>query len=273
MGGAPANFTYHSRSLGADARVLSQVGRDAPGHDLLAALGALSIPTDGVAVDSGHPTGTVTVEMDAQGQHAFTIHEAVAWDFLASSSKWEHLVAEADAVCFGSLAQRSPQSRDTIAALLSHASTRCLRVFDVNLRQHYFSQEVIEHALQLANVLKLNDAELPVIAPMLGLKGDVRGQIQLLAQRFDLLLVAYTRGANGSLLLHQGRFVEQAAIPVTVRDTVGAGDSFTAVVTVGLLAGWPVSRIIAVAAEVAAYVCSKPGATPPMPPHFTEQFR
>lgn len=265
LGGAPANFAYHASALGAEARVVSRVGNDDLGREALDRLEKLGVPTDCVEVDGALPTGTVSVEVSADGQPRFTIHENVAWDRISGESAGRRAISAADAVCFGTLAQRSETSRRTIRALLKTMPVESLRILDVNLRQHFYSPELIEESLALANVLKVNDAELPRLADMFRLNGDERAQVAGLARRFNLRLVAYTRGGHGSLLHSEGRWSEHPGVPTKVADTIGAGDSFTAAMTVGLLAGWPLDEINQRASEVAAFVCSQPGATPQLP--------
>jgi fructokinase len=272
LGGAPANFAYHACALGAEARVVSRVGRDEAGRELLRRLEQLGLATDAVEEDATAPTGTVTVDIKADGQPHFTIHENVAWDRIAGDLAGHRAVAAADAVCFGTLAQRSEASRRSIRALLKAAPAESLRILDVNLRQRYYSREIIEESLALANVLKVNETELEQLAKLFDLPGDERGRIDVLAQRFGLRMVAYTRGGSGSLLHCEGRWSEHPGVPVKVADTVGAGDSFTAALALGMLAGWPMDEINRQASEVAAYVCSQPGGTPELPERLRAPF-
>jgi fructokinase len=265
LGGAPANFAFHARGLGARSRVISRVGRDPLGAEILQRLGALGLPTAVIQVDPSAPTGTVSVELLAGGQPRFAIHEDVAWDHLALEAAALAAVAEADAVCFGTLAQRREPARGTIQALLAAVRPGALRILDINLRQHYYSREIIETSLRLANVVKCNDSELPVLAAMLGLRGSARGQIEQLARERAQRLVCLTRGAQGSLLYAGGQWADEPGEPVVVKDTVGAGDAFTAALAVGMLAGRPLDAINRRANQVARYVCSCEGATPPLP--------
>jgi fructokinase len=265
LGGAPANFAFHAHSLGAEACIVSRVGHDSLGQEILARLGALGLSTEGVTLDPCLPTGTVSVELSDDGQPRFTIHEGVAWDNIAVDSRMSTWASHADVVCFGSLAQRSEASRNAIASLVEATPAGAIRVFDINLRQHFYSQAVVARSLELANVLKLNDAELPVLAAMFSLSGDVREQIVALASRFDLRLVALTRGSQGSLLHAKGQWSDHPGERATVKDTVGAGDSFTAAVAMGMLAGSRLDDINAFANRVAAFVCSQSGATPCLP--------
>ena len=272
LGGAPANFTYHARALGADARLISRIGDDDLGREALDRLTKLGVPTDCIEVDRALPTGTVGVEVAADGQPQFTIHEHVAWDALSGEPAGRLAVATADAVCFGTLAQRSEPSRSSIISLVAAVPPAALRIFDVNLRQNYFSSRLINESIAFADVLKLNETELPQLAVMFDLTGDERSQIRQLAERNLLRVVAYTRGGRGSLLFAEGRWSEHPGFPTKVVDTIGAGDSFTAALALGLLAGWPLDEIHQRASEVAAYVCSQPGATPVLPERLRAPF-
>lgn len=266
MGGAAANFACHAHAFGADARVVSRVGNDESGTQLLQNLLKIGLPVAGISIDPTHPTGAVRVRIMDDGQPVFTIEPDSAWDHLAADPQLQQLFARADAVCFGTLAQRSAVSAEVIRGLVALTGSSALRIFDVNLRQDYFSTATIEASLELANVLKLNDAELPQVAGMLGITGSHRECIAALVARFGLRLVAFTRGAAGSLLYDGGEWCEHHGLAVEVRDTIGAGDAFTAAVTMGLLSGWPLARISEVATEVAAHVCSCSGAVPSLPP-------
>jgi fructokinase len=272
LGGAPANFAYHAAALGARAQVVSRVGRDPLGAELLARLQQLGLATDTVELDPAAPTGTVTVSLGADGQPGYTIHESVAWDFIAAEPAGLRAVAAADAICFGTLAQRSARSRASIHSLLRQARRDALRIFDVNLRQHYYSRELIEHSLSLANVLKVNETELPLLAALFQLSGNEAAQVAEIARRFALRAVAFTRGGRGSLLYADGITSEHAGQPVQVADTVGAGDSFTAAFALGLLREWPLDTINQRATAIASYVCSQTGATPILPEELRAPF-
>ena len=273
LGGAPANFAYHAHALGAEALVVSRVGDDALGREILERLRGLGLRTDGISVDPAAPTGTVNVALDAQGVPNFTIHENVAWDLLEAAPAILAEAARADVICFGTLGQRHAAARGAIRAVLCSAPASALRIFDINLRQRFYSREVIDDSLRLANVLKLNDAELPVVARLLDLAGDERAQLEQLAARYGLRAIALTKGAQGSLLFvalsadsgTAGRFVSRPAARIKVVDTVGAGDAYTAALALGLLAGHEPERIQEHAHRVAEFFCTQPGATPAMP--------
>lgn len=276
LGGAPANFSYHAHALGAQVHAISCVGNDDHGREVIRRFHALGLPETTVQVDHNWPTGTASVALSGNGIAHFTIQENVAWDYIAEPAEATAAVTAADAICFGSLAQRSELSRHTIQHLVAKTPSHALRVFDINLRQQFYSRAVIEESLHLANVLKLNDDELPVLVKMFGLTSSAEDQIEQLAKTFDLRLVALTRGPNGSLLYQNQKAREQwsdcPSREVKVVDTVGAGDSFTAALVLGLLHKMDLDEINNIANEVARYVCSQAGATPPMPTEFAGKF-
>jgi fructokinase len=269
LGGAPANFAYHAHTLGADAWPLSCVGDDALGREILTRLQELGLPSSGVSKDPQAPTGTVSVELLPDGQPSYIIHEHVAWDRLVLDEAALSLASRADALCFGSLAQRSEIARSAILSLIAATSSKALRIFDVNLRQRYYSKALIQNSLEAANVLKLNDAELAILAELFELRGDAREQIHAVSLRFGLDVVALTRGAQGSLLLRGDRWSDYPGLAVDVVDTVGAGDAFTAAMTLGLLRGQDLDAVNACANRLAAHVCAHAGATPPLPDALT----
>ena len=272
LGGAPANFAYHAHALGARAKLITRVGRDDLGGEILRRLDEMKIGEGMVQVDEVKPTGTVSVTLDDGGVPQFIIHEDVAWDHLALNDVARTAVHEADAVCFGTLAQRNPISRLTIQQLVAAAPAKAIRIFDINLREPFYSGEIIEQSLRLAGVLKLNDAELSILAKMFGLGQSQREQVQQLAGMFELHLVALTRGPAGSLLFQEGRWSEQLPQTVQVVDTVGAGDAFTATLSMGLLEKMDLDEVHSLAAQVAGYVCSQAGATPELPQQFRNRF-
>lgn len=267
LGGAPANFAYHAHALGAEAWPITRVGDDELGREILERLRELGLPTACVQVDATAPTGTVSVEMKAGGGHRFTIHEDVAWDRIEANAAALALAASADALCFGTLAQRCLASREAVQAIASATPPGALRIFDINLRQHFYSRDLVERSLEIANVLKLNDEELPVVARMFGLGGEVAEQLAALASAYSLEMVALTRGAEGSVLYADGRFSEFRGTPVAVVDTIGAGDAFTAAMALGRLDGLELDEVNQRANEVASFVCTRAGATPDLTPH------
>jgi len=272
LGGAPANFVCHAHALSAAARLISRVGDDPAGREIIASFRTRGLPAETIGVDAEAPTGSVSVDVDTQGHPRFTIHEHVAWDRIAADQLALDAIRNADAVCFGSLAQRTPFVRATVATLLAATRPDALRIFDINLRPPFIDHEVITQSLAAANVLKLNEQELPVLAELFRLNGDPGKQLDALAGRFSLRLIALTCGGDGSVLFADGDLVRQPSLPTTVRDTVGAGDSFTAAVTVGFLKKWPLEKISHHASAIAAYVCSQSGATPPLPEALRQPF-
>jgi fructokinase len=274
LGGAPANFAYHAHALGAQVQVITRVGNDDYGREIIRRFPEMGLRDTTVQIDQTAPTGTAKVALSGDGLAHFTIQEDVAWDYLAVTREAVAVAREADAICFGSLAQRCEPSRNTIQQLVAAAPADSLRVFDINLRQQFYSRGLIEQSLQLANVLKLNDDELLSLADMFSLIGSTEQQIERLAQTFGLRLVALTRGANGSLLYkeEEGRWSDCPSRPVKVVDTVGAGDSFTAALVLGLLRKMDLDEINTLANEVARYVCSRAGATPSLPVEFARRI-
>jgi fructokinase len=265
LGGAPANFIYHAHALGAEAQLVTRIGDDALGREVLGRFKGLDLPNDSVQVDAHAPTGTVSVELGSDGKPSYVIHENVAWDRLVADETAWAAAQKADAVYFGTLAQRGELSRCAIRRLVAGAPANALRILDLNLRPPFVGREIVEASLEMAGMLKMSDDELPVLADLIGLYGSTRQQIAEVARRYGLALVALTRGAQGSLLLRQGHWSDHPGLAVTVRDTVGAGDAFAAAMTLGILACWSLDEINSHANEVAAYVCSQPGATPPLP--------
>ena len=265
LGGAPANFTFQCRCLGADASMVTRVGDDDLGREVLDRFRSLGLPTDTVQIDPASPTGTVEVTLASDGQPRYTIRAGAAWDRIEADALATLRAAEADAVCFGSLAQRDEPSRSSIRSLVAATRPDAVRMFDVNLRAPFVDVANIVQSLHLANALKLNDQELPLLAEMLGLQSDERAAMASLAGRFGLGLVALTRGPHGSLLHADGAWSDHPGLAVEVSDTIGAGDAFTAALVVGRLAGHPLGEINRHANEVAAFVCSRPGGTPALP--------
>lgn len=264
LGGAPTNFAYHAHGMGASTALVTAVGNDVPGRDIQASLADWGIDQQYVYVDPDHPTGSVTVRLDANGVPQYVIHEDVAWDHIPERPELLQEAAHCDAVCFGTLCQRSPVSRSTIQAFLRATLPDCLRVCDVNLRAPFYSPEELESLLAPANVLKLNDAELPIVAEILGLDARPSETAPRLLERLDLRLLALTRGGEGSILFSRDQISVHPGYTVPVVDTVGAGDAFTAALVKGLLAEKSLMEINFAANRVAANVCSHAGGTPPI---------
>jgi len=268
LGGAPANFAFHCYQLGAKAYPVSCVGTDELGRRIRDELREIGVDASYVLESDTFPTGTVQVTLNDKGKPSYQIYENVAWDHIPFTSGLEALAAKLDAVCFGSLSQRSAVSRETIRSFVQNMPQEALKIFDVNLRQSFFSKEQIEGSLQLASTLKLSDEELPVLAGYFGLRGDVMAQLNGLRERFDLKLVAYTRGPDGSVLIRGDEVDDAPAQEGIAVDSVGAGDAFTASLCMGVLKGWPLNKMNMFANRVATFVCSQKGATPTLPEHL-----
>jgi fructokinase len=263
LGGAPANFAYHSCSQGAEGVIISCIGDDDNGREILSLLEDKGIETGHIAVDAEHPTGTVTVELAEGGVPSYNIHEGVAWDFITLSPEVIELAKKADAVCFGSLAQRSEVSRSSILKFLESLRPECLKIFDINIRQEYFSKEIIGSSLKMADVLKINDEELPLLAEMFGLQGSEQELLPVVVEKFSLQYLVLTKGGDGSMIYTEEGEMSYTDCPVVeVADTVGAGDSFTATFAMGILKKRSLDEVNVNAAKVAAFVCSQKGAMP-----------
>ena len=259
LGGAPANFAYHAMRLGEEGWAVSAVGDDALGREILDIV-ASKKPNNLIAL-SDKPTGTVEVELDAKGVPTYNIMEDVAWDNIPYTPEMEELAKKADAVCFGSLVQRM-SSRDSVLRFVRAMRPEALKVFDINLRQHYYDREILEESMKLADILKINDEEIRIVAGMLGLGDDDAAACRSLIADYGLKLVILTRGAQGSEVVTADEVIPQAVGHVDVVDTVGAGDAFTAAFVVAYLRGDPLADAQRLASETASYVCSRKGAMP-----------
>ncbi len=261
LGGAPCNFAYHAMQAGCECFVISAIGDDDLGRELEANVNELGL-SDRYIQKNLYPTSRVSITLNEQGHPDYTIHEQVAWDHIAWTKDIQELAGNLDAVCFGSLAQRDPESQHSIISLLSSVKPECLKIFDINLRQQYYTRETIMQSIRLCDVLKLNDDELPVVAGYAGLSGEIRDQLVQLISRMDLKFIVYTMGSKGSMIVSPHDFSFAEAPKVEVADTVGAGDACTAVFTAGILLNLPLSLVHQKATEIAALVCTRKGATP-----------
>lgn len=264
FGGAPANFCCSAASLlndQAEVWMVSAVGDDDLGERAIRSLQENGVGTKYMQV-APQATGRVDIELDDSGIATYEFAEDSAWDHLRWNPDLQRLASRTDAVCFGTLGQRNEGTQQVIRRFLTSVPQAALKVFDINLRPPFFSDEVIEQSLQLCNVLKLNDSELPVLRKQYQLPDSAEQAIRTLADRFDLSCVVYTCGADGAACLRDDRYTTVASEPVEVIDTVGAGDAFTAAFVAGLLANTSTEALLRKASRVAAYVCSQPGATP-----------
>ena len=270
LGGAPANFAFHANMLGGKGVVASCIGNDELGEKVLDTLDTLKLSCDYILIDKQHATGTVSVKINKKGTPFYIIQENVAWDFIHSSHQLTKLAKKADVVCFGSLAQRSEISRRTIQSFIKATQPSCLCVFDINLRQSFYSSEIIRESLKLADVLKLNNEELPIVANMLSVAGSELNILKKLAKRYSLRMIALTRGDKGSLLFSEGATSVHKGYCIRVIDTVGAGDSFTAALTLGMMRGYKLDLINEYANRVACFVCSQAGAMSELPANLRD---
>ena len=269
LGGAPANFAFHVSQFGLDGLAVSAVGRDALGEETVEELyrNGLHYHIDRVE----EPTGTVQVTLDAQGVPSYEIKTGVAWDNIPFTKELAEIAASTRAVCFGSLAQRSPVSRETIGWFLEAVPSDCLKVFDINLRQHFYTKEVLEESMKRANILKINEEEIAVVAEMFGFPGlGYEEASRKLMDLYTLDMVILTCGATGSYVFHKEGMSYLVTPKVKVADTVGAGDSFTGAFVASILSGKPVGEAHRIAVEVSAYVCTRSGAMPQLPPSLVK---
>lgn len=273
LGGAPTNFAYISRLLGNDSVVASRIGDDALGREAKARLTRLGISTKYLQSDAQHPTGTVRVRLDELGEATFAMNENSAWDYLEWTGDWEELARKADVVCFGTLGQRAASARRTIIRFLELTRPRVLRIFDVNLRHSFFNHEMLERSLELATVVKLNQAELSALARMLGFRMKTEEETaRRLIDEFNLELIAITRGRQGSLLVTVEEVSDHPGIRVGVKDTIGAGDAFIAALAHYYLRRTPLPLIGEAANRLGAWIATQDGATPFASSQILEQL-
>lgn len=271
LGGAPANFAYHTSLFGFNSMAVSAVGDDRLGDETLAALDSRGLAYSMARVP--YPTGTVTVTLDANGIPAYDIRENVAWDNIPFTPELADVAANCRAVCWGSLAQRNVVSRETINRFLDAMPDGGgrLKIFDVNLRQHFYSAEVLSDSFRRCNVLKINDEELVTVSRLFGYPGiDLQDKCWILLGKYDLKMLILTCGVNGSYVFTPGRVYFQETPKVEVADTVGAGDSFTAAFVSAILKGAPVEDAHRLAVCTSAYVCTQNGAMPLLPAELIE---
>lgn len=266
IGGAPANFAYHVSQFGLPGIAVSAVGHDRLGEELTGKFAERGLRTDMPEVD--YPTGTVLVEVDEMGVPSYDIKQNVAWDNIPYTPELEKLAKRTRAVSFGSLAQRNVVSRETIHKFLDAMpdDKDTLKIFDINLRQGFYTPELIEKSMEKCNVLKINDEELVLVSRLFGYPGiDLKDKCWILLGKYNLKMLILTCGVNGSYVFTPGHISFVETPKVEVADTVGAGDSFTAAFTAGLLNGLPVEEAHRQAVAVSAYVCTQHGAMPLLP--------
>ena len=264
-GGAPGNFIFHSTILGAEGITVSSIGDDSDGDDLIEHFNSLGLESRFLARNNNFPTGTVQVELDAGGEPDYTITENVAWDHIPGSILPAEITNRASVICFGSLAQRNSESAESISSLLNSVPENTLRIFDINIRQHYYTANILRRSLTVSDILKLNRDELVLLSDMFNLTGSNKEILDALLKKFELKMIALTRDSDGSILHSEDFHLEHPGVRTEVTDAVGAGDAFTATLAMGLVKKCPVELIHDHANRVAAWVCTQPGATPVLP--------
>ena len=260
LGGAPANFAYHVCRLGGNGWAVSAVSDDPLGNEIKSVLAQKNLNT--CLFDVAAPTGTVAVTLDKDGVPSYEITENVAWDMVPYTPELETLAGTAQAVCFGTLAQRSQTSRDTILKFIAAMPEDSLKVYDINLRQHYYSEDVIRKSLEVSDILKINDEELETVAELFKLSGSQIEKCRSLIEEFSLKLVILTKGSKGSDVVTTDTVHSVVPDKIEVVDTVGAGDAFTAAFIVAWLRGDSIEAAHRLAGEVSSYVCTRSGAMP-----------
>ena len=268
LGGAPANFAYHAGQFGLDTIAISALGEDALAEETIEALKEHGL--NYLMPRVPYPTGTVQVTLAEGGIPTYEIKEGVAWDNIPYTDEMAEIAKNARAVCFGSLAQRNAVSRENIRKFLADTPADCLKICDINLRQQFYSKEVLEDSFRLCNILKINDEELVVVNRMFGYDGlDMRQTCEKMVQDYGLKMLVLTCGTNGSYVFtNDGLTSFQDTPKVEVADTVGAGDSFTGSFCACILNGKPVQEAHKTAVQVSAFVCTQNGAMPTLPKEF-----
>lgn len=270
LGGAPANFAYHASQFGYEAVAVSAVGNDALGDQALKTFDENGLKY--IIPRVPYPTGTVNVKLDAEGVPTYTFTPNVAWDHIPFTPEMQEVAKNACAVCFGSLAQRSKESRESIMKFLDATPKDCLKIFDINLRGTFYDKETIQNGLRHCDILKINDEELIIVGRLFGYPGlDIEEKCRLIMKRYNLKMVVLTCGTNGSYVFAPNNFKSFRETPkVEVADTVGAGDSFTGSFTASILSGKSIEEAHALAVKVSAFVCTQKGAMPKLPEELTK---
>lgn len=268
LGGAPGNFAWHCSELGAKACVVGAVGKDKLGDEACNLLGSLA----SAVTRSDHPTGTVNAKIAKDGSASYTFDDECAFDHLQLNDDLLALAKRCDLLCFGTLAQRLPESRQAIHTFLGKAS-KALKIFDVNMRGNFFSKEVIEQSLMFTDLLKVSLEELKIMVDLFNLSCDPEDFFKDLRKRFPIQGLAVTLGEQGSLVFWHEERSSMPALSVTVRDTIGAGDSFDAALGIGLVSKLGLSRSHFLATHVSSYVCTVSGAMPRLPYDLKQYLR
>ncbi len=272
LGGAPANFALHANQLGGHGKIISCIGDDVSGDEIKKKLTQNRLSYK-LSIDPAHPTGHVSVQTDDKGSPQYIIHENVSWDYLPFDSDTKKLAHIADAICFGTLAQRNPISAQSIKKFIKSTSQACIKIYDINLRQHYYSKNVISDLMKLSNVLKLNNEELDIITKMFFLPKKETHCLEKLKSLFCIDIIILTKGKEGSRIF-KDRLNDSQSCPEPIRivDTVGAGDSYTAAFAIALIKKCDLDQINRAASKIAAFVCSQSGATPIIPQDIVQSL-
>lgn len=264
IGGAPVNFAYHAGQFGIDTMAVSAIGNDKLGEDTIAEMNGKHL--NHIFPSVPYPTGSVQVKLDEKGVPAYDIKENVAWDNIPFTNEIESVARNCQAVCFGSLAQRNAVSRNTIRKFIESTPSGCIRIFDINLRQNFYTSNVIRDSLELCNILKINDEEIMLVSRMFNYdSSNIENVCRTIMEDFSLEMVILTCGTKGSYIFTKGGVSFMPTPKVNVADTVGAGDSFTGSFCAAILRGLPVAEAHKKAVEVSAYVCTQNGAMPEIP--------
>lgn len=264
IGGAPVNFAYHAGQFGIDTMAVSAIGNDKLGEDTIAEMNGKHL--NHIFPSVPYPTGSVQVSLDEKGVPAYDIKENVAWDNIPFTNEIESVARSCRAVCFGSLAQRNTVSRNTIRKFIESTPSGCIRIFDINLRQNFYTSNVIHDSLELCNILKINDEEIMLVSRMFNYdSSNIENVCRTIMEDFSLEMVILTCGTKGSYIFTKGGVSFMPTPKVNVADTVGAGDSFTGSFCAAILRGMPVAEAHKKAVEVSAYVCTQNGAMPEIP--------
>lgn len=264
IGGAPVNFAYHAGQFGIDTMAVSAIGNDKLGEDTIAEMNGKHL--NHIFPSVPYPTGSVQVSLDEKGVPAYDIKENVAWDNIPFTNEIESVARSCRAVCFGSLAQRNAVSRNTIRKFIESTPSGCIRIFDINLRQNFYTSNVIRDSLELCNILKINDEEIMLVSRMFNYdSSNIENVCRTIMEGFSLEMVILTCGTKGSYIFTKGGVSFMPTPKVNVADTVGAGDSFTGSFCAAILRGLPVAEAHKKAVEVSAYVCTQNGAMPEIP--------
>lgn len=272
LGGAPANFAYHTGQFGLNTLAVSALGEDSLGTETLEELKNKGINYLMPLVD--YPTGSVQVELDNAGVPTYDIKEGVAWDNIPFTPELKEVAKNCSCVCFGSLAQRSSVSRQTIQKFIEATPESCLKIFDINLRQNFYTKDIICNSLKQANILKINDEELITIGRLFGYPGlDIENKCWLLLGKYNLDMLVLTCGVNGSYVFAPNLLSFRETPKVEVADTVGAGDSFTGTFAAAILNGIAIPEAHQLAVEASAFVCTQHGAMPKFPKDLIDKIK